>query len=88
MYKRQAYTDGVGQLGNGLNQMAGQLPNLVSGVNQLNNGFGTFNTGLMAYATGVDRLGNGLNQMASQTPQLASGVGQLTSCLLYTSGKY
>ncbi len=37
-----AYTDGVGQLGNGLNQMAGQLPNLVSGVNQLNNGFWYF----------------------------------------------
>ncbi len=35
--------------GNGLNQMAGPTSkNLVSGVNQLNNGFGTFNTGLMA----------------------------------------
>lgn len=50
-------------------------PNLVSGVNRLNNGFGTFSTGLMTrYWSGS--VGN-LNQMAVKPSIWPQGVGQL-----------
>ncbi|HDR7612233.1 TPA: YhgE/Pip domain-containing protein [Bacillus mycoides] len=69
------------ELSTGISKMAGNGPELVSGVNELINGAGKLNNGLGELSTGSNQLITGVNQLADGSGKVTSGLGELNGGL-------
>jgi X-X-X-Leu-X-X-Gly heptad repeat protein len=69
--------DGAGDLSGGLNQLQGNVPDLVSGVEQLADGANRLEAGLKELQSKVPALTDGVSQLSDGADQLEAGLKQL-----------